>query len=151
MISTPCQLGQTPLPGRYDTESALQHVLAVEASVEMALPLVFSDATTRNRLYSMFWLSKRPSKWLFRRFCGHYDTESGLQHVLADKASVEMAIPPVFADATTRNRAYSMFWLSKRPLKWLFRCFFRTLRHGIGPTACSGCRSVHRKGRDMLV
>ena len=62
MISTPRQLGQTPLPGRYDTESALQHVLAVEASVEMALPLVFADTTTRNRAYSMFWLSKRPQE-----------------------------------------------------------------------------------------
>ena len=151
MISTPCQLGQTPLPGRYDTESALQHVLAVEASVEMALPLVLR--TLRHGIGPTACSGCRsvrrngPSAG----FCGRYDTESGLQHVLAVEASVEMALPLVFADTTTRNRAYSMFWLSKRPLKWLFRCFFRTLRHGIGPTACSGCRSVHRNGRDMLV
>ncbi|MBP5348557.1 MAG: hypothetical protein J6Y51_07465, partial [Bacteroidaceae bacterium] len=94
----------------------------------------------------VFWLTKRPFKWLFRWFCGHYDTESGLQHVLADEASVEMAIPLVFADTTTRNRAYSMFWLSKRPGKWPFRWFLRTLRHEIGPTACSGCPSVRGNG-----
>ena len=145
----------------------------------MAFPLVFPDTTTRNRPYNMFWLSKRPQKWPFRwfprtlrheigliacsdgpsvrrnghsaGFCGRYDTKSGLQHVLAVEASVEMALPLVFADTTTRNRAYSMFWLSKRPLKWPFRWLLRTLRHGIGPTACSECHSVHRNVRVMLV
>ena len=163
--------------GRYDTKSALQCVLAVQASGEMALPLVFADVTTRNRPYSMFWLSKRPGKWLFRcfsrtlrheigptaysgcrsvrgngpsiGFSGHYDTKSGLQRVLAVQASGEMAISSVFPDATTRIRAYSMFWLSKRPGKWPFRCFFRTLRHEIGATACSGCPSVRGNGHSI--
>ena len=148
----------------------LQGVLTVEASGEMAISSVFPDATTRNRAYSMFWLTKRPGKWPFRcfsrtlrheieptaysgcrsvrrngpsaGFCGHYDTKSGLQRILVVEASGEMAPPLVFADATTRNRAYSVFWLSKRPGKWPFRWFLRTLRHEIGPTACSGCRSV---------
>ncbi|MBO7415294.1 MAG: hypothetical protein J6U22_01845, partial [Bacteroidaceae bacterium] len=53
----------------------------------------------------------------FAGFCGRYDTESGLQHVLADEASGEMALSLVFADATTRNRPYSVFWLSKRPVQ----------------------------------
>ena len=160
--------------GRYDTKSALQHILAVEASTNMAIPRVFTDATTRNRPYSVFWLSKRPEKWSFlgffrtlrheigptacsggpsvrgngsfAGFCGHYDTKSGLQRVLADYASEEMAISSVFPDTTTRNRPYSIFWLSKRPWKWPFRWFSRTLRHGIGLTAYSGCRSVHKYG-----
>ena len=106
----------------------------------------FADTTTRNRAYSVFWRSKRPGKWPFHRFCGRYDTESGLQRVLADEASVEMAIPSVFPDTTTRNRAYSVLWLTKRPLKWPFRWFSRTLRHGIVATACSGCRSVRGNG-----
>ena len=140
----------------------------------MALPLVFAYVTTRNRAYSVFWLSKRPGKWPFRwflrtlrhrigptacpgcpsvrrnspsaGFCGHYDTESGLQRILVVEASGEMALPLVFSDTTTRNRAYRVFWLSKRPVKWPFRWFLRTLRHGIGPTACSGCRSVRGNG-----
>ena len=156
--------------GHYDTESALQHVLAVQASGEIALPLVFADTTTRNQAYSVFWLSKRPGKWPFRcfsrtlrhgigptacsgsrsvrgnghsaGFSGHYDTKSGLQRVLADQASGEMAISLVFADATTQNRGYSVFWRTKRPVKWPFRWFFRTLRHEIGATGCSGGRSV---------
>ena len=140
----------------------------------MAFPLDFADTTTRNRGYSVFWLSKRPGKWLFRwffrtlrhrigataysgcrsvrgngpsaGFSGRYDTKSGLQHVLAVEASVEMAIPLFFPDVTTRNRAYSVFWLSKRPEKWPFRWFLRTLRHEIRPTAYSGCRSVRGNG-----
>ena len=159
--------------GRYDTKSGLQRILAVQASGEMALPSVFPDATTRNQAYSVFWLSKRPGKWPFRWFlrtlrheigptaysgcpsvhengpsavfCGHYDTESALQHVLAVQASGEMALPLVFADATTRNQAYSVFWLSKRPEKWPFRCFSRTLRHETEPTGYSGGPSVRRK------
>ena len=160
--------------GHYDTKSGLQHVLADQASGEMALSLVFADTTTRNRAYSVFWRTMRPKKWPFHRFfrtlrheigptaysgCrsvrgnghsagfpGRYDTESGLQHILAVEASTNMAIPRVFPDATTRNRAYSVFWRTKRPLKWPFRGFSRTLRHGIGPTAYSGCRSVHKYG-----
>ena len=140
----------------------------------MALPLVFAYVTTRNQAYSVFWLSKRPRKWPFRwflrtlrheirptgysgcrsvcgnghsaGFCGHYDTKSGLQHVLADEASGEMALPLVFADATTRNQAYSVFWLSKRPGKWPAPLFLRTLRHEIEPTAYSGCPSVRGNG-----
>ena len=151
--------------GRYDTKSALQRILADQASVEMALPLVFPDTMTRNRTYSIFWQSKRPQKWaerLFPRtlrhkigptacsgcpsvwgngafagFHGHYDTISGLQRVLAVEASGEMAFPLVFADVTTRNRDYSVFWLSKCPGKWPFCWFSRTLRHEIGLTACS--------------
>ena len=160
--------------GHYDTKSGLQHVLAVQASGEMAIPLVFADVTTRNRPYSVFWLSKRPRKWpapLFLRtlrheigptvcsgcpsvrgngpsagFCGRYDTKSALQHVLVVEASGEMAIPLFFPDTTTRNRPYSVFWLSKRPGKWPFHRFFRTLRHEIGATACSGCPSVRGNG-----
>ena len=151
-------------------KSSLQRILAVQASTKMARTTVFADTTTRNQAYSVFWLSKRPGKWPFRWFLrtlrhkigatacsgsrsvrgnghsagffGRYDTKSGLQRVLVVEASGEMAIPLVFADATTRNRPYSVFWLSKRPGKWPFRWFLRTLRHGIGPTACSGCRSV---------
>ena len=151
-------------------KSSLQRILAVQASTKMARTTVFADTTTRNQAYSVFWLSKRPGKWPFRcfsrtlrheieptaysgcrsvrrngpsaGFCGHYDTKSGLQRILVVEASGEMALPLVLADVTTRNRAYSMFWLSKRPLKWSFRWFLRTLRHGIGSTACSGCRSV---------
>ena len=162
--------------GHYDTESALQHILAVEASGEMALSLVFTDTTTRNLAYSMFWLSKRLGKWLLRwflrtlrheigptacsgcpsvrgnglsaGFSGHYDTKSALQRVLATQASTKMTFPLVFPDTTTRNRPYRVFWLSKRPWKWPFRWFFRTLRHEIRPTACSGCRSV--QGEDYF-
>ena len=161
--------------GRYDTKSALQRILVVEASTKMARTTVFADTTTRNQAYSVFWLSKRPGKWPFRwflrtlrheigptaysdcpsvrrngpsaGFCGRYDTKSGLQRVLAVEASGEMAIPPVFSDATTQNRAYSVFWLSKRPGKWQFRWFLLTLRHEIGPTAYSGCPSVRGNGR----
>ena len=123
-------------------KSGLQGVLATEASKEMAISLVLPDATTRNRDYRVFWLSKRPAKWpapLFSRtlrheidptvcsgclsvqkngphsrICGHYDMKSALQNVLAVQASSEMARTAVFTDATTRNRGYSVFWLSKR-------------------------------------
>ena len=132
--------------GRYDTKSALQRILAAQVSGEINLPLVFPDTTTRNRPYSVFWLPKRLGKWGFRWFYGHYDTISGLQRILADQTSVEMNLPLVFTDVTTRNRAYSMFSLSKRPGKWHFRWFSRTLRHEIGPTACSGCPSVWGNG-----
>ena len=145
-----------------------------QASVEMAFPLVFPDTTTRNRPYSIFWLSKRPWKWPFRGFSrtlrheigptaysgcrsvhkyghsagfhGRYDTKSALQRVLVVQTSREMVLPRVFPDTTTRNRAYSMFWRTKRPGKWLFRWFLRTLRHEIGPTACSGGLCVRRNG-----
>ena len=79
-------------------------------------------------------------------FQGHYDTKSALQRVLAVQASTKMAIPLAFPDATTRNRPYNVFWRTKRPQKWQFRWFSRTLRHGIGPTACSGYPSVHKNG-----
>ena len=128
--------------GRYDTKSALQHVLDVQVSGEINLPLVFPDTTTRNRPYSVFWLPKRLGKWGFRWFYGHYDTISGLQRILADQTSVDMALPLVFPDTKTRNRTYSVFQLSKRPEKWPFHWFLRTLRHEIGPTAYSGCPSV---------
>ena len=113
---------------------------------------VFPDTTTRNRPYSVFWLSKRPRKWptpLFSRtlrqdigptaysgcrsvhenglsagFPGRYDTESALQRILAVIASVEMAFPLISPDTTTRNRPYSVFWMSKRPLKWSASVFF---------------------------
>ena len=140
----------------------------------MAFPLVFPDTTTRNRPHSIFWLSKRPQIWPFRGFfrtlrheigptaysgCrsvqrngpsagfpGRYDTKSALQGVLAVEVSTNMAFPRVFPDTTTRNRPYSIFWLSKRPQIWPFRGFSRTLRHEIGPTAYSGCRSVRGNG-----
>ena len=139
----------------------------------MAIPPVFPDATTRNRPYSIFWQPKRPLKWPFRRFSrtlrheigptaysgspsvhengphrcfpGRYDTESRLQRVLAVQASLEMALPSVFPDTTTRNRPYSIFWQPKRPRKWPTPPFSRTLRHEIGPTAYSGCPSVKNR------
>ena len=142
--------------------------------IKKVLPPFFSDATTQKRGYSMFWLSKCPEKWPFRwfsrtlrheigptaysgcpsvrgnghsaGFCGHYDTKSAVQRILAAQASGEMAIPAVFADVTTQKRGYSMFWLSKCPEKWPFRWILRTLRHEIGSTACSGRPSVHEKG-----
>ena len=157
-------------PGHYDTKSGLQGVLAVQASIKMARTPVFPDATTQNRGYRVFWLSKRPGKWVapplsrtLRHkigatgcsgcpsvrengpnacFPGHYDTKSGLQGVLAVQASIKMARTPVFPDATTKNRAYSIFWQSKRPQKWAERLFPRTLRHIIRPTACFGCSIV---------
>ena len=150
-----------------------------QASVEMAILLVFPDATTRNRPYRVFWRTKRPGKWPFRWFfrtlrheigptaysgCpnvqrngpssgfpGHYDTESALQGVLVVQTSREMVLPRVFPDTTTRNRPYGVFWLSKRPKKWSFRGFSRTLRHEIDPTACSGCPNVQRKDRKSVV
>ena len=57
-----------------------------------------------------------------------------------------MARTAVFTDATTRNRPYSVFWMSKRPEKWSAQPYLRTLRHEIGPTECSGCPSVRRNG-----
>ena len=130
-------------PGRYDKESGLQHILAVQASTKMGRTPISPDATTQNQAYSIFWQSKRPQKWaerLFPRtlrhkigataysgcpsvhkngpnacFPGRYDTKSGLQGVLAVQASREMDRTPGFPDATTQNRAYSIFWLSKRP------------------------------------
>ena len=129
--------------GRYDTKTALQRILVVQASGEMAIPLVFADATTQNQAYSIFWQSKRPQKWAERlfsrtlrhkigatgcsgcpsvqgngshlRYRGRYDTKSGLQGVLAAQASVKMGRTPVFLDTTTQNRAYSVFWLTKCP------------------------------------
>ena len=154
------------ITGRYDMKSALQSVLDVQASGEMARTAVFTDATTRNRAYNMFWLSKRPAKWPapqflrtlrheigptecsgcpsvrrngpHRCFHGRYDTKAGLQCVLDVQASRKMVRTAVFADATTRNRDYRVFWLSKRPAKWPAPLFSRTLRHEIDPTACSG-------------
>ena len=47
--------------GRYDTKSAHQRTLANQASVEMALPLVFVDVTTRNQAHSVLSRTKRPA------------------------------------------------------------------------------------------
>ena len=76
---------------------------------------------------------------------GHYDTDSDLQRILADQVSEKMALPRGLPDTTTRNRSYSVFPHTKRPEKWRFRGNFRTLRHGMGPTAYSRRPSVWEK------
>ena len=144
-------------PGHYDTKSAPQRILADQASKKMARTHVFKDTTTRNRPYSIFWRTKRPRKWperLFSRtlrheirptaysgrpcvhengpnacFQGHYDTKSALQHILADQASMKMARTPVFTDATTQNRSYSIFWRTKRPGFAINECRIGTCTH----------------------
>ena len=127
-------------------ESAQQHILAAQASLEMALPLAFADATTPNQAHSVFSRTKCPYKWFFCwdfRILRH---GIGPQRTLASQASVEMALPLAFADAMTRNQAHSVLSRTKRPWKWLFCWDFRTLRHVIGSTAYSRVPSVRGNG-----
>ena len=70
-------------PGHYDTKSALQSILAAQASRKMARTAVFPDTTTRNRPHSVFSLTKRPGNGHSAGFPGHYDTKSALQSILA--------------------------------------------------------------------
>ena len=101
--------------GRYDTKSGLQHILAVQASFEMAIPLI--SRTLRHGISPTAYSGCHSVRGngSSAGFRGHFDTKSRLQHVLAAQASTKMAIPLVFPDATTRNRPHSVFWQPKCP------------------------------------
>ena len=131
--------------GRYDTKTALQRILAAQASLNQLLILSeqklegYSSKTIDARVVVN---GRGP-----RRRRGRDRAFRPVVLELYPSSFFEMVLPSVFQDVATRNRPYSVFSLTKRPQKRPFRLFSRTLRHEIGPTAYSRCPSV--QGNDQ--
>ena len=105
-------------PGRYDTKSAPQRILAAQASTEQILILSeqklegYSSKTIDARVVVN---GRGP-----RRRRGRDRAFRPVVLELYSSSFFEMVLPSFFPDATTRNQPYSVFWQPKRP-KY---CFF---------------------------